>query len=252
MDFLRLEAVSRMLRDYRQQEISTKIAPCEDMYVPGPQPHMDHYLSVGAATIDLLARSMILVGRTEFPTVLDLPCGGGRAMRHMVKFFPNNTRFFAGDVSREKVRAVAEQFGAQPIEFDPQFAAPPAQRFSLIFVGSLLTHLDLEHTERCLRWLIDAITPGGLLIATTNSRAAIEDQKIAKHIPAEKWSRLMRDYDSSGFAFAPDNPAEPVLGQTLIRPSRLISMIENDFSLRYALLDTGWAHAQDALVIRKT
>src|SRR5262245_25523517 len=79
-----LTAITERLQSYLSAEISKQIGPHVGMFVPGAE---SHYMRVGRSAIEAIAQIMIATGKTSFGTVLDLPCGGGRVTRHLVKFF---------------------------------------------------------------------------------------------------------------------------------------------------------------------
>ena len=244
-----LHQVDARFAAYDAAEISSEIDACEDMYVPGPPEHLDHYLQVGRDAIALIARAMVMTGGTQFDSVLDMPCGGGRVTRHLVRFFPD-ARIWVADANPEKAQAVVDRFGATALlNFDPGFHRPPGRRFGLIFVGSLLTHLDEAAFGRCLSWLIDATDRDGMLIATTHGRK-LEHLHAAGRwdYPDDRWSQLRSGYDGRGFGFF---AGEGEIGMTMCKPSWLARQIEGDSSLRFIFADAAWVDAQDALIIHK-
>jgi SAM-dependent methyltransferase len=65
--------------------VDETISPRDNMF----QAHRrDHYFAVGRGAVAIIALAMIKAGIDKFANVLDLPCGSGRVLRHLVRFLP--------------------------------------------------------------------------------------------------------------------------------------------------------------------
>lgn len=135
---------------------------------------LEGYLEVGRTALRATAEAMVLSGQTDFGTILDLPCGGGRITRHLRTFFPEAALHVA-DIETAKQQAVAEQFRAEPFAFPHDFKGTPQRQFDLIFVGSLLTHFDRAMFERAITFFVEALAPGGIAVLTTHGRTNATD-----------------------------------------------------------------------------
>jgi len=106
--------------------------------------------------------------------ILDLPSGWGRVSRFLVVRFPR-AEVTACDLIYDGPRFCAQEFGARPVrsseDFDDLVLPGP---FDLIFVGSLLTHLDQEHLSAILRLFRRSLAPGGTLVVTTLGDSCVE------------------------------------------------------------------------------
>lgn len=132
---------------YQKAPISTAISQHEDMYAAGVPRAMEHYLKVGRAAIDVIARAMLISGKSDIRSILDLPCGGGRVTRHLAAFFPE-AKLTVGDINENKEVAVAREFNAARSQGAHDFSNTPEQKFDLIWVGSLMTHFDSEMLQK--------------------------------------------------------------------------------------------------------
>src|SRR5262245_43270125 len=103
-----LPALCDRYRAYLASPIVAEVAESDDMLVRGIAGAMDHYLAVGRSAIDVILSAMLTAGKDACPSVLDLPCGGGRVTRHLRAFFPDS-ELFAGDLDADKQRFVAER-----------------------------------------------------------------------------------------------------------------------------------------------
>ena len=162
-----LNAVSERSLRYDRAEISQELAATDVMYTGS----MAHYLAVGRSAIGVIARAMLLTEKTEFSSVLDLPCGGGRVTRHLIKLLPD-AELFVSDLDKGLEDFTVNQFGGTTIDAGRDFDVAPPRSFDLIFVGSLVTHLDAPMFERALNWFTNALSPEGVLVLTTAGRRA--------------------------------------------------------------------------------
>lgn len=220
------------------------IAPQDGMYLRRCANADEHYLRVGRDAVEVMRRA---IGSASPRRVLDLPCGYGRVTRHLPAFLPDAT-IYAGDIEPAMVAFVAEHFGAVPFAFDRNFIVPASRSFHLIWVGSLLTHLSVEATMLALHWFCRALAPGGILVATTHGFA----HERHPEMPVERWHEMLAGFVTEGIGYSPDNPAEPSIGHTLIRPSWLMRQVEDEPGIRVVRFeDAGWVGAQDVLVARR-
>jgi SAM-dependent methyltransferase len=164
-----MSQVAERLETYLASEINCDILESDEMFTRGVPGAMEHYFHVGRSAINVIAQAMIVTGRTSFETVLDLPCGGGRVTRHLTEFFPDATLYVA-DLDKQKEAFVERVFGVTALSVTSDFSVDPEHRFDLIFIGSLLTHLNAAAFERAVEWLIKAVADDGLLVLTTHGR----------------------------------------------------------------------------------
>jgi SAM-dependent methyltransferase len=241
-------AIAAQLADYRRADICRDIAPCEDMLDAGGDAALEHYLSVGRSAIYVIARAMVLSGMTTASrSVLDLPCGGGRVTRHLAAFLPK-ANLFVGDVNPAKVTAVCRQFDAQPINAG-DFSGSPARQFDLIWVGSLLTHLDEAAFRRALAWFSAALEPGGTAVITLLGRRHLRNSQLPNLAP-ERWATMMAGYELTGFGYAPDYPGAEV-GMTLSSMSFVTRLFEDRDVRIIGYHEAGWVNDQDVIVLQR-
>jgi hypothetical protein len=146
--------------------VITEISPLDREY----RDHPKQYFLWGQRAVHCLRRAMLAGGRDEAGSILDLPSGHGRSLRAIRAAFPD-ARITAWDLARDAVDFCARVFGAIPVHGQPDPAANTlAERFDLIWCGSLFSHVDAHHWQGFLRLLSGRLSPRGLLVLTTRGR----------------------------------------------------------------------------------
>lgn len=247
------ERVLKRLREYEGATISREISDHDAMYRRGVPGALDHYLSVGRSAIALLGQAMITGERDSFASVLDLPCGAGRVTRHLTAFF-RDAELFVGDINKGAEEFAAINFGAKRFAFPANFIGSPARRFDLIFCGSLLTHLPGHLFVAATSWLIQALQPNGILVATTHGRRASFLQRTQlRYIDDNAWRAVDDDCRLHGFGFVETecNAAGPY-GYSFTAPRWVMSLLETESSCRIlGYQEAAWDDHQDALIVQK-
>lgn len=113
----------------------------------------DHYYRVGQSALDCISECKHFAEHAEPSRILDFGCGYGRVLRVICKEFPA-ARVTACDVDREAAEFCARTFGA----VCAYSSVEPSQvrfeeRFDLVWVGSVFTHIDTSAWEGMLRAL---------------------------------------------------------------------------------------------------
>ena len=225
---------------YRAAVVDVTISPHDDMFVAG---ELEQYRLVGTSALEIITEAMLLARKTSFRNVLDVPCGYGRVTRHLVKFFPDS-EIFVSEVDKAKQKFSAATFGGQEIDLPPDFSGEPARRFELIFVGSLLTHLNASLSINALHYLLKALSEGGLLIFTTSGRYATALVGGTEHLEP----RTLHSFLRKGFGYE----GSPTYGGTRMAPSWVLRALESMPDARVlGHKEQGWAGLQDVFVIEK-
>ena len=138
--------------------------------------------------------------------ILDLPCGHGRVLRYLRAAFPR-TEITACDLNRDGVDFCASQFRAIPVysDVDASRVPLPRDKFDLIWVGSLLTHLDAPLWIMFLDLFRAVLRPGGLLVFSTQGRLAhhlLTNGVTGYDLDGASLAAVTADYESYGFGYA--------------------------------------------------
>jgi SAM-dependent methyltransferase len=111
-------------------------------------------------------------------TVLDFASGWGRLTRFLVRAIPPE-RMVVSDIEASAVRFQEDAFGVGGIVSTTDPAAfPLPDRFDLIFVSSLFSHLPQERFEGWLQALFQRLRPSGVLAFSVNGMDRMQDAAV--------------------------------------------------------------------------
>jgi SAM-dependent methyltransferase len=231
-------------------ELSRQISPRERM----PKDDIDVYLSVGRSALKAIRLAQIAAGKPDFVSILDMPCGHGRVLRWLKAAYPD-AMFTACDLLSDGVDFCAGSLGATPVYSSP---LPDAEafphRYDLIFVGSLLTHVDVHQWDHLISLWHRLLLPDGLLIVTTHGELVAERMR-AGHLygyAASAIKRTVRTYEHSGFAFLQDQGTESDYGITISRPDWTLSRLLRHKDFRVVMAGEAlWDRHQDVTAVVK-
>lgn len=247
-----LKSVRRVERRYRRRKVSTVISENDDM-VDHRNPHtLAHYLEVGKEALSLTLRAMVLCQKPIITSILDIPCGFGRELRHFAAAFPD-AALYACELYEDKVTFCARQFGAIPVLSSEDIKSIQFDRsFDLLWSGSLLTHLPKNRYLEALELYSRVLAPGGIALVTLQGRNTPRMQQVEwKYMTDERFADALPGYRSDGFGYV-DYEGADGYGITFASPSFVINSLEGDptISLR-AYIERGWDDHQDVLVFQK-
>jgi SAM-dependent methyltransferase len=208
------------------------------------------YFEVGQSALDCIR---VALRAASLPTehvghILDLPCGHGRVLRYLKAAFPL-AGIAACDLHGDAVNYCAEIFGATAVYSDEDPAKVPLEpdKFDLIWVGSLLTHLDSVRWPGFLELFRRSLRPGGVVVFTTHGRIAYDWLVRGKvdYLPSALRAPLFRSYEESGFGYG-HYPGETSYGVSFSRPDWVFRQIEQIPQMRLVYLsEAAWARHHD-------
>lgn len=165
------ERLVRLVPGLTSADLSLAIDPGDQMYSHSlahhgqPEIALSQYFAISLQQFSV-ARQVVRnlfgadTGRLQW---LDFACGYGRLLRLLPALVPP-AQTWASDIQAPAVAFVERSFGVQGLlsSADPeQFA--PAQRFDVIWVASLFSHLPQPLFQAWLARLMQLLTPDGVL-----------------------------------------------------------------------------------------
>jgi SAM-dependent methyltransferase len=232
----------------------------DDRISPGDTMTNEWYMAIGKSAAQCVVAACAASWVTQVRAVLDLPCGHGRVLRHLVKLFPE-AKFDACDIDRKGVEFCAERFGAQPLvsQEDLTKVAFP-RKYDVIWVGSLFTHVNRQRTQQWLAHLAASLSNTGIIVASFHGRYSYKRGGEVGYIEESRWKKIQDDYVKSGYGYD-DYPPQTGNHGEWIAGSYGISLANPVITLAdalhvpgtrvYSYTERGWAGHHDVLVIGK-
>ena len=214
----------------------------------------EKYFDVGESALRAIRLTQSLAGARDFTSILDMPCGHGRVARWLRAAYPA-ARLTACDVLKDGVDFCARTFSASAVysSTHPE-AAMFGDSYDLIFVGSLLTHVDADRWDHFLDLWWTLLRPGGLLIVTTHGDWVAERMR-GGHLygyPPLSIERLLRTYEHARFGFLEESPTSIEYGITLSKPDWVLRRLQRCEDARVVLYSERlWDRHQDVAAIAK-
>lgn len=200
------------------------------------------YLSDGWRT---MSETMQLLERIDRPlakasSMLEFASGFGRFTRHLTRALPG--RVTCSDLLPGSVDFVRQQFGVKAFEssFDPDRIVFP-ERYDLVFVLSLFTHLPVPAWNAWLRALGSAVAPGGVLLFSVHSEELAREE-------------LGVTLNEEGYCYLPHSESPSLdpdkYGTTLTTRQLVVDQVREALGAEPALYQQGafWS-GQDAVVV---
>lgn len=195
-----------------------------------------------------LSELMLLLEKVDQPLskvqhFLEFASGHGRFTRHLAKAIGTEA-VTVSDVVEDSVQFSTQTFGVKGFvsTTEPEQVVWP-QRYDVVFVLSLFTHLPLKSWGRWLSHLYQSVQPGGVLVFTTHGLEAQARQQVAMN--------------EEGFRFFPSSESNAIesqeYGTTFTSDAFVRSQIAQTVGLEHLQLfaPTAFWNYQDAYIIAK-
>jgi cyclopropane fatty-acyl-phospholipid synthase-like methyltransferase len=248
----RFQYIEKCLDHYYRTPLNREISPSETMF-------NEWYLEVGCSVVQVIVNAFLSSFVHQVNTVLDLPCGHGRVLRHLLTLFPE-ARVHACDLDRSGVEFCRDVLGAhRGIHSNEELSKVEfPEHYDLIWVGSLFTHTSRSVTTRWLTHLSRFLSPTGIIVATVHGRRCEKLGETLNYINADAWREIVGEYRSSGFGYRDYERSEShdyiegSYGVSLSRASAIVSDIESISDMRlFSYTERAWADHQDVVVLGK-
>jgi SAM-dependent methyltransferase len=245
------------LRDLRERVVVaertrlTEIHPRDNMHAKG---HEVAYLSIGRRALHVIVEALVVSGARGTSHILDFPCGYGRVTRWIRAAWPE-VKITVGEIDREMVDWCSATFRAAPLYSNTDLGEVSIPDFSLLFCGSLLTHLDEARSRQLLDLMIGAAQPNAVLIFTLHGRRALANRQAQPnpsiYATAQDLAAAAHDFYSGRFAYS-DYPSKPGYGFSLTPLSWVWEYLHgrDDITLTW-FGEKAWNDHQDVVVLKK-
>lgn len=233
-------------------ELIRDISPNDRM---APPRHPESYFLWGDSAVRCISLAMEAVGKRHVASILDFPCGHGRVLRTL-KFAYPNARLTACDIDRDGVEFCEATFGAKGVySADDLHDVTLDDKFDLIWVGSLFTHLPATRWTDFLGFFLARLIPEGLLVFTTHGPWYAEQIRAGTSplggVSQDAELAMLSEYDATGFGFA-GYPQRGQYGLSLTSPSTVASYLREFYGLRLVLyMERGWRGFQDVVACQR-
>lgn len=244
-----VDVEDRVLRTLSQNETMNR----EDDTFP------QEYWAAGRSAVNAVMNALDAAQKpaSDIRSILDLPCGHGRVLRYLHAAFPA-AQLTACDLLTDGVDFCASTFGATPVYSEENISAIPlpANTYDLIWVGSLLTHIDALRWHALFEKLHSALREGGALVFTTHGRRVYRrlkglDEVKDYGIPYWRVTSTLFNYERSGFGYA-DYLGTPGYGISLSSAQWVLSTLAKQQGLScVSFVENGWHGAQDVFACVK-
>lgn len=213
----------------------------------------DHYLLCGASALNVVLGALVLSNAAPPSTILDFGAGAGRVTRWFRAAFPKAT-LYTCDLRAPDMQFNAETFSARTwISATDIGRLEAPDRFDLIWLGSVATHLSASNTERLLDKMLEWTRDDGLIAMSLHGRyAALRQSELGfAYIQARLWPAIVAGYEQDGYGYA-DYPGREGYGISLNKPSWIAALIERRPGTRMITLsEKAWDHHHDVVVVQK-
>ncbi|MCG2737631.1 MAG: class I SAM-dependent methyltransferase [Candidatus Methanoperedenaceae archaeon] len=171
-----------------------RVHPNDDMFI---KEDILHYVNVGLNALQNIEETLEIAGKRfeNINNYLDMPCGYGRVLRFVQCKIPPS-KITASEINEEAVMFCSSEFGVKHLLSNIDFTKIKFDdKYDLIWVGSLFTHIDSKQFSILLTVLYNILEENGILIFTTHGEYSIETfgrQFSWDTIPGNENFRLLR------------------------------------------------------------
>lgn len=242
--------LAKLWSDYDRDQVDMTIHPKDVMYNTAQRP--EDYSYCGEAGIEVISAVLLAGPTTTIGHILDFSGGYSRVGRFIRGLFPEAEITFS-DVEAEAAQFCAEQFRGKALVTPKDVAAVTLpDKYDVIWLGSVFTHMDYARMKVLFAKLFDALTPGGVLIGTFRGEKMYRSYLASPGV-AERDAELLREYETTGVAYRQYPGWTDDRGLSLVKPQKLIEIGQEHPDARLVMYcEAGWASAHDAIAWTNT
>ena len=128
------------------------------------------------------------------------------------------------------------------------------ERYDLIWLGSVITHLSAENSTKLLEKMISWTNPGGIVVASLHGRHALhlQDSGQYRYIHDDAWRMIKSDFHKVGYGYA-DYEGQSGYGISVVKLSWIAAAVESRTDVRLVMLtERAWAGHHDIVALQRT
>lgn len=195
--------------------VITTISENDEMYLDN---NTDHYFGVGRSALSIIEDTLHSQERekSKINTILDMPCGHGRVTRHLRSMFPK-AEITGCDINQDGVDFCEKTFNTKSVYSNNDFAKVRFNsQFDLIWVGSLITHFDIDQTKTFLNFITSYLSQEGFCLCSSHGAfVAGRLVNVNYGLPENGRDKVLKDYFRTGYGYA-DFEGQKGYGTSLI------------------------------------
>lgn len=223
-----------------------------DTMIPQPKPaHAPGYVESGGQGAMFVADTVARAAWTEpAGDGLDLGCGYGRVLRHLVRIFPDTT-WTAADIERAAVRFCGREFGVIGVVSRPDLGAVrfPSVSYDIVWMGSLLTHLGASDCAEVARVLARHTSDRAVLAFSTHGASLLNHLDHFGPGMGSDRDVVASELATNGFSYVPyPHYRDGSYGISFHDPAHVDKMLDDAFDgaiERAEFQPHGWVDLQD-------
>ncbi len=164
-----------------------------------------HYLATGFSALNSIYRCLPEFATMPPQRILDFGCGYGRVLRMLRAAWPHSV-LVAADLEPDGLGFCMEHFDITGFrsQVRPK-AVPLAHGFDLIWVGSLITHLNEDAIMGYLSLFRHLLEPDGKLVFTSHGDFVVnrlENEQFHYDLKPDQMQQVVASYRSTGFGYS--------------------------------------------------
>ena len=127
-------------------------------------------------------------------------------------------------------------------------------KFDLIWVGSLFTHVDDDYAQQLITFLSKHLNDNGVVVFTYHGEYVanrIKTREKMYHLDDERANSIINQYDHSGYGFS-EYPNQKDYGISIAKTKNVLELIKSANNLDDIYFkDRGWVNHQDVAAFIK-
>ena len=256
----RVRRAVKALRPPRYSEDRPREDPSERHHgrTRGRRRSRRRYRIVGESAIENIEAALTAGGFTwrEVGAFLDLGCGYGRVLRHVVRQI-GSSRVLASDIDSEALAFCREEFGVRTIASNADLSGLDWGQHDVIWSGSLLTHLEERNFVTLVSEFPAMLKSRGIVVFTTHGQYCLEHlERYDRKGEYVRRGREIRDAVAAHGMFYMRYPGSDsgygIAWMTEDFVTRTVHEVSNGGLARILFRPRGWDSHQDVFAFQRT